>query len=307
MCLEVPHLRYVVAAADHRSFRRAASALNITQPTLSKRIRELEQKLGVALFERSTGGAVLTTVGEQFVDSARRVLADLEALETRAKAAAAGNAGSLKIGFYTSLSAGVLRDVVLTFIDKHPGLDVDFIEGTRASLMSLLDRGAVDIVVALNDTIDSDYLQMSLWSERIMVALPRDHKLAARDLIDWTDLKDQRFLMSQRDPGPEIQDVLINKLASLGARPSIKRIAANREDILSVVGDDHGITLILESQTGTALSNVVFREVHDDNGPTRIGYVAYWRSKNDNPALKHLLILLRAHPAVPLALNGSAV
>jgi len=61
MCVEVPHLRYVVAAADHASFRRAAAALNITQPTLSKRIRELEAKLGVLMFERSTGGARIDT------------------------------------------------------------------------------------------------------------------------------------------------------------------------------------------------------------------------------------------------------
>jgi len=80
MCVEVPHLRYVVAAADHSSFRRAAATLNITQPTLSKRIRELEGKLGVPLFERSPGGAELTPIGEEFVVSARRVLAELEAM-----------------------------------------------------------------------------------------------------------------------------------------------------------------------------------------------------------------------------------
>ena len=85
MSVEIPHLRYVVAAADHSSFRRAANALNITQPTLSKRIREVEDRLGVTLFERSTGGAELTPIGEEFVVSARRVLAELEVMQIRAK------------------------------------------------------------------------------------------------------------------------------------------------------------------------------------------------------------------------------
>src|SRR6185437_12781173 len=97
MCMNVPHLRYVVAAADHSSFRRAAFALKITQPTLSKRIRELEGWLGILLFERSTGGAQLTRLGKDFVDSARRVLAELESMETRALAASKGDAGRLDI------------------------------------------------------------------------------------------------------------------------------------------------------------------------------------------------------------------
>jgi DNA-binding transcriptional LysR family regulator len=305
MCVEVPHLRYVVAAADHSSFRRAAATLNVTQPTLSKRIRELEDKLGVLLFERSPGGAELTPIGEEFVVSARRVLAELEAMETRAKAGKRGDAGRLEIGFYTSLSTGALRDTVLTFASQHPDVEVNIIEGARASLIPLLDRGAIDIVVVLGEPNYTDYAHMSLWSERIMVAFPKDHPLAARDFVYWTDLKNECFLMSRRDPGPEIQDVLVNKLTSPGDRPLIKAVNANREDILSVVDGNRGITLTCESSTGNILPGVLFREVRDGIGPTRVGYVAYWHRNNHNPALKQFLSLLQTHPAVPSASNGS--
>ena len=198
------------------------------------------------MFERSPGGAELTPIGEEFVVSARRVLAELEAMETRAKAGKRGDAGRLEIGFYTSLSTGALRDTVLTFANRHPHVDVNIIEGARASLIPLLDRGAIDIVVVLGEPNYTDYAHMSLWSERIMVAFPKDHPLAARDFVYWTDLKNERFLMSRRDPGPEIQDVLINKLTSPGDRPLIKAVNANREDILSVVDGNRGITLTCE-------------------------------------------------------------
>ena len=306
MCVEIPHLRYVVAAADHSSFRRAAATLNITQPTLSKRVRELEDRLGVLLFERSTAGAHLTPIGEEFVVSARRVLIELEAMENRARAGRRGDAGRLEIGFYTSLSTGALRDTVLTFANQHPQVEVNIIEGARASLIPLLDRGAIDTVVVLGEPAYTDYAHMSLWSERIMVAFPKDHPLATREFVYWTDLKNERFLMSRRDPGPEIQDLLINKLASPGDRPLIKSVNANREDILSVVDGNRGITLTCESSTGNILPGVVFREVRDGNGPTRVGYVAYWRRNNDNPALKQLLTLLQAHPAVPPASGRSS-
>ncbi|MBN9291193.1 MAG: LysR family transcriptional regulator [Hyphomicrobium denitrificans] len=294
-----------MAAADHSSFRRAATALNITQPTLSKRIRELEGKLGVLLFQRSPRGAELTPIGEEFVVSARRVLAELEVMEIRAKAGKRGDAGRLEIGFYTSLSSGALRDTVLTFANGHPDVEVNIIEGARASLIPLLDRGAIDIVVVLGEPNHTDYAHMRLWSERIMAAFPKDHPLAARDFVYWTDLKNERFLMSRRDPGPEIQDVLINKLTSPGDRPIVKLVNAEREDVISMVGGNRGISLACDSATGNAGNEVVYREVRDGNGPTRVGYVAYWRRNNDNPALKQMLTLLQAHPAVPPASNGS--
>ena len=150
MCVEIPHLRYVVAAAEHRSFRRAAAALNITQPTLSKRIRELEDRLGVLLFERSTGGAHVTAEGEDFVAGARRVLAELDQMETHAKAAKVGDAGRLDIGFYTSMS-GPLRETVFSFKQQHEQIDVNIIEDGRSTLIPLLDRGAIDIAVVLGE------------------------------------------------------------------------------------------------------------------------------------------------------------
>lgn len=299
MCVEVLHLRYVVAAADHSSFRRAAAMLNITQPTLSKRIRELEERIGVLLFERSTGGAQLTALGEDFVQSARRILTELELMENRARAGKRGDAGRLEIGFYTSLSTGALRDTIFTFAEQHAQVDVNVTEDARAALIPLLDRGMIDIVVLLGEPAYTDYAHMSLWSERIMVAFPKTHPLVVRDFVYWTDLKSERFLMSRRDPGPEIQDILLNKLASPGQRPLIKQIMANSDHILSVVDGNRGITLTCESSTGYVLPGVTFREVRDGNGPTRVGYVAYWRRNNDNPTLKQFLTLLQAHPAVP--------
>lgn len=299
MSVEVPHLRFVATAAEHRSFRRAAAALNITQPTLSKRIRELENRLGVLLFERSAGGAQLTPIGEEFVKSARRILAELELMETRARAGKRGDAGRLEIGFYTSLSKGALRDSILSFVKGHTHVEVNITEDARVALIALLDRGVIDIAVVLGEPARTDYAHMALWSERIIVAVPSVHPLAERDFVYWTDLKDERFLMSRRDPGPEIQDIILNKLSSPGDRPFIKEVNANNEHIMSMVDANRGVTMLCESATGNVLPGVAFREVRDGNGPTRVGYVAYWRRNNDNPTLKQLIALLQAHPTVP--------
>lgn len=300
MCVDVPHLRYVVAAAEHRSFRRAATALNVAQPTLSKRIRELESRLGILLFERSTGGACLTPAGKEFVESARRVLEELELMESRARDGKRGYAGRLEIGFYTSL-AGSLRDVVFAFAEQHAGVDVNATEESRSALIPLLDRGVIDVAVVLGEPCYPAYAHMSLWSERVMVVFPQSHSLASREFVYWTDLKDERFVMSRRDPGPEIRDILLNKLGSPGDRPLVKLVKAHHSLMLSAVDGNRGITLICESSCSAAPPGLIFREVRDGKGPTRVGFVAYWRRNNDNPTLKQFLNLLQAHPAVPAA------
>lgn len=300
MCVDVPHLRYAAAAAEHRSFRRAAAALNITQPTLSKRIRELETRLGVLLFERSTGGACLTPVGKDFVQSARRVLEELQLMESRARDSKRGDAGRLEIGFYTSF-AGCLRDVVVAFAEKHAAVDVNATEEGRSTLIPLLDRGVLDVAVVLGEPSYPDYAHMGLWSERIMVAFPHAHPFAKRDFVYWTDLKKERFVVSQRDPGPEIHDILLNKLGSPGDRPLVKIVKAHHSLMLSAVDANCGITLICESSCSAAPPGLIFREVRDGRGPTRVGFVAYWRRNNDNPTLKQFLNLLQAYPAVPAA------
>lgn len=303
MCMGISHLRYVVAAAEHCSFRRAAAALNITQPTLSKRIRDIEEWLGVPLFERSTCGAQLTTEGKTFIEGAKRVLAELERMQYHAKAAKLGDAGRMDIGYYTSL-AGPLRDAVLTFAREHAEVDVNMVEDSRATLIPLLDRGAIDIALVLGEPVHRDYEHLSLWSERILVALPSSHPLAERSFVYWTDLKTERFLISQRDPGPEIQDILLSKLASPGSRPFIKHVKAHHSATISAVEGGCGITLTCESSSIPLWPGVIFREVRDGNGSTRLGFVAYWRRNNDNPTLKQFLTLLRTHSAALSRITG---
>lgn len=301
---DIIHLRCLVAAAEHRSFRRAAAALNVAQPTLSKRVRELEDRLGVPLFARSTGGAQLTPIGEEIVVSAKRVLAELATMEVRAKAGRNGNAGRLAIGYYTSLSSGALRETLLAFVTQHPGVEVNLAENSRASLISMLDRGAIDIIIVLGEPRYSEFNQKGLWSERIMAVLPIGHALATREYVYWTDLKNERFLMNLRDPGPEVQDILTHNLTSPGDRPIIKQLNVNRESVFNAVSAARGITLTCES-IGNVMPGITYREVRDGNGPTRVGYVAYWRRDNDNPALKQMLTSLKAYPLVPAASSGA--
>lgn len=301
--IELKHLRYVEAAERCGSFRRAADALALRQSNLSRRIRDLEATLGVALFERTNGGVRPTLAGREFVYRVRHVLDELQMVIDRAKSVGRGEAGYLTIGFYTSLSAGNLRASLIEYGRRFPQVEISTVEGSRSRLFDGIQSGTVDIAVVTGEPASDCNRSMVLWSERIIVALPEDHPLAANEIIYWTDLKRERFLLSERDPGPEIQDILVAKLSSPGDLPDVVRHDVSPENIKSLVGAGCGVSLMCEACMGASYAGVVYREARDGNGSARIGYRAYWRDSNDNPALQNFIRLLEER--CPPVANGN--
>ena len=137
-----------------------------------------------------------------------------------------------------------------------------------------------------------------LWSERMLVALPATHPLAESDVVHWTDLRGERFLLPAADPGPEIRDMLLGRLAISGSKPSIRMSQASRETVLSILGDSSDVSIVCEGSTGARYPNVVYRPIHGEQGPALTSYSGCWRDDNGNPALRRFLGFIRARYAL---------
>lgn len=291
--IDLQHLHYAVAAAEHGSFRRAAEALLIRQSTLSRCIRQFEEAIGAIIFDRSSGGVRATQAGRSFLRSARSILEQMETLVANANSTGRGEAGRLGIGFYTSLSAGNLRATLIDFKQRFPRVELGMAERSRARLITALRNGALDIAIVTGDAPLENNKLLSLWSERTLVALPEDHALADREAIYWTDLRSETVLLSHYDQGREFEGLLMSKLVSPEESPRIERHDVSRGIIKSLVSIGLGVSLVTESDIGASFSGLIFRELRDGTGPSRIGYSAHWRADNDNPALANFLKLLR--------------
>jgi DNA-binding transcriptional LysR family regulator len=219
----IQNLRYALTAAEYGSFRRAAEALLLRQSTLSRCVRQLEESLGMAVFERSSGGVRATQGGRQFLRSARSILEQVEALAARTQSTGRGEAGRLTVGFYTSLAAGNLRATLIDVSQRFPQLELEMFESSRSRLVTALRNGVVDIAIIPGATALPESKTMSLWSERILVGVPEGHSLAEREPVHWIDLREEKILLSRRDPGPELRDLLVAKVTSPGDRPRIVR------------------------------------------------------------------------------------
>jgi DNA-binding transcriptional LysR family regulator len=299
--INLPQLRCAVVAAEEGSFRRAAEVLLVRQSTLSRGIRQLEHLIGISIFDRSSGGVTATASGRSFLRHARSILEQIDSLITTADRTSRGEAGRISIGFYTSFSAGTLRTTLQDFRQRFPDVKLDMVEKPRTGLMSALRSGALDAAIVTGDPVRGDSGSLPIWSERILLALPEGHPLGGRETIYWTDLVGETILLSQCGQGRELEELLISKLWSSEDRPRIERHEVNRSIIKSLVGVVAGVTLVLESDIGAKISGLVYREIRDGNGPSRIGYSAYWREDNENPARANFLNLLRERYPSPVA------
>lgn len=292
MDVELRDLKWAVIASQHRSLRRAAEVLNIRQSTLSRRIRDIEYNLGVKLFDRTNGGTYPTTAGKEFLDAARQIVMETAAIITSLKIRSNGGSGRLTIGVCAALSAGNLRAALTDYRHRFPDVGVRIVDGSRLQLLSDLSADVVDVVVMMGKWPQWADKTLPLWTERVVAALPENHPLSLRPVIHWTDLMDERLIVNQRDPGLEFYGLLIAKIGRCGLGQVMEH-DVGLDRLLSLIGAGLGITLVAEGATGAFYTGVAYREIHDETGPTRLTFAAYWRQDNDNPTLQSFLAMLR--------------
>jgi DNA-binding transcriptional LysR family regulator len=292
LALDLRYLRFALAAAEFGSFRRAALMLSVPQSTISRRVQALEDRLGVAIFDRRYSGVVLTPAGAQFLQDAKFSMEQLTIAVASVDRFRSGKDGVLQIGIFTSLSSGFLRDLLQRFATTHPGVEVRLSSGAPEQLTAKLLSGALDVIFVTGDGRLAGCDTARLWYEEVLVALPEMHSLSDRQTLAWSDLRDERFIVSVGGPGPEIADYLVKYLGGLGQRPAIQSHDVGRDDLMHMVSIGYGITLTSQSTLGTQFPGVTLRRLSDVGGP--LPWRAVWKRKSRNPALKRLVDLMTA-------------
>lgn len=183
MAISLHHLRSAVAAADCGSFRQAADLLTVRHSVLSRSIKQFEHLVGVSLFERSTGGVVPTVAGRRILRIAQMILEQVDTLVVIGRTSGDGEVGRLAIGFCTSMSAGNLRASLVEFKKRFPQVELATMERSRLRMVSALRSGTLDVIITPGRLSSADCRSLMLWSERVMVSMPADHPLAARETV----------------------------------------------------------------------------------------------------------------------------
>jgi DNA-binding transcriptional LysR family regulator len=285
-------LKLAVITSQHRSLRQAAQASNIRQSTLSRRLRELEDRLGAVLFERTNGGTRATVAGLEFVEQARRILEETEMAVRNLKSRSRGENGRLTIGVYASFATGNLHATLAEYRRRFPEVDLQTLDGAHSRLICALERDAVDVAVMTSYRAAWPDRALCLWTERVIVALPEGHPLTENGAVSWRQLANERVILPLHGPGRELEGLLAAKLGG-GTAARVLHQESGLDRLLSLVSAGYGILLMLEGGTGIRQEGVVYREIQEDAAPTRLGFAAYWRQSNRNPTLEPFLRMLQ--------------
>jgi DNA-binding transcriptional LysR family regulator len=290
--VELRQLRYFIAIAEEGNFSRAARRLHVSQPPLSTQIKNLEDELGVQLFERSNRGVSLTAAGSIFFEETRAVLARLEHARSKARGADRGDIGMLSIGFVSIADYGILPPVLKNFRSSFPLVEVQLHELTTDAQIRELRAARLDLGIGLAPVDEPDLEFERLLCEELVLAVPSGHSATKGDrAVDLRALSKESFIVPPRDVAPGLYDLTISHCRSSGFAPRITQHARQMQTVIGLVSCGVGFALVPSSVRNLKRTGVQYRQLRGKAAIVEVG-VLRLRSV-DSELRKHFVEALR--------------
>ncbi len=285
--MELRHLRYFLCLAEELHFGRAAKKLHIAQPPLSQQIRQLEEELGLQLFERTKRRVQLTAAGAVFANAMQAVMSQIEQGVQAAQQASRGELGQLVIGFVGSSAYNVLPSILQTFRARFPQVNLTLHELTTAQQQQWFKTGQIDVGLARPPILDDAIECRVLLRESLVVALPETHPLAKRRKVSQSELAKESFILFPRQASPGLYDHIIGLCQQAGFSPHVTQEAIQMQTSVSLAAAGMGIAIVPESLQNLRRTGVIYRPFKEPTPQAEIG--AVWRKDGVSPVLQRFL------------------
>lgn len=268
--MDFRHLKYFVAVADEQNFTRAAERLHISQPPLSRQIQDLEEELGTPLFERGSRPLKLTDAGRFFYGHATRLL-EQAAQAVRSTKRVAQLERRLVIGFVASTMYGALPLLVRKFRAANPHTELALTEMSTVDQIEALKTGRIDVGFGRVRLDDASIKREILREERLVVAIPAEHELAATDgPLTLADVAAHPLLVYPRTPRPSYADQVLSLLRDLALEPASVLEVQEMQTALGLVASGMGLCVVPASVHRLRPDEVVYRPLAEPQATSPI-------------------------------------
>ncbi|WP_405665573.1 LysR family transcriptional regulator [Streptomyces sp. NBC_01166] len=294
--MEARHLRYALTLAEHAHFGRAAGALGIAQPPLSKQIADLEREVGARLFDRTRQGVFPTVAGAAFLSRARRALDEIAAASVDAARAARGETGRLRLGFIASALLEPLPDVLGRFGRERPDVRLELDEMATNRSTAALIAGELDMAIGLGPPrgVGAEQLvSVPIGHDHLVAVVSSTHPYAGQSSVDVDQLRRQPLILAPGEDEPAVVTGLRTLLGKDSPALSGATVARDIHTIIGLAACGMGVGLgpsrmLTAPRRGTWFCEVTPRTPLPD-------LVLSFNARDSSPALNAFLDVIRTH------------
>lgn len=284
--MTISQIESFLTLAKYLNFTQAADGLFISQPALSRSISALELELGVHLFKRSTRGVTLTPAGIAFQKESAKVLDAYAASVAKAKLAAQGNLGSIRIGYLRDGFYPHMSDIILAFRELFPDISLEFLALNHSELAKNFEKHMVDVIFGHEDEIHSGHSAILYNAFRDCAVVAKNHRFAQRKSIPIAELMGEPFVVMSRADSQPGHDFVFEACAQAGFTPNVVDQVAFVPALLMLIACGSGVSILSDMFKPQAESRVCFIPL--ENGRERHQAII-WHTGNANPCMRHLI------------------
>ncbi|MCH5138876.1 LysR family transcriptional regulator [Clostridiaceae bacterium UIB06] len=276
-------LECFILLAKSLNFTKASKAMYITQPAYSRIISNLEEDIGAELFTRDKRSVKLTAAGKTFLEEAEKMMYHYNNSIIKVRQSKEGYLGSLKIGFLEASLHGFLPGFINFFRKKYPNISLVMADNRHTALLNELYNDKVDIAftntAGLIET--NDLVFKTVYEDYYCAVLPLDHPNANNNTIELLNLRDEHFILMNRNASAQSNNRITNICLSHGFIPKVVANANTVTALLTLVSCGMGISVLLHSLEYLAQDNIKFLRIERNNDPIQV--VAAYKKANNNP------------------------
>lgn len=287
--MELRRLRYFIAVAEELSFSRAAVRLRMAQPPLSNQIKQLEEELGVLLFERTSRGVRVTQAGELLLEEARRLFVQMDQTVRIVQQVGYGEVGRLTLGFVPSSSNEVLPPILRAFTDRFPGIELFLREMRPDLIVQRLRDKQIDAGFLYLPLEDASFNIEGVSREPLVLALPETHPLASEPRVELQAVASEPFILPARyQLMPGLYGQVTEACRQAGFVPNaVQKDVWLMQTIVGLVAGSIGVALVPASLQNLRRKGVVYKSVYGLSPTVELGVI--WRGDDRGAVLNSFL------------------
>ncbi|MES2043349.1 MAG: LysR family transcriptional regulator [Pseudomonadota bacterium] len=299
--MELRHLRYFRAIGREQHFGRAAIALRVAQPALTRQIRDLEAEIGVELFERLPRGVRLSSAGRAFLEEVEEILRQVDRAVDRAKKLGSGHLGTIRVGLSEIIAAhDFISHGLRSFRESEPSVILDLRSMGSVHQITALKEGTLDVGLVYDahlDERDSDVFdRIRLGYGETMLAVHENHKLAGRPSVTMAEIAEEPALGPARLTAPGYYDRLMTAWIDSGSAPRIVQECTTNSVLLSLVAVGMGVGFVTASTQLSLAQNIRLVPISDLG--LRFEVLLVWRARDRSAALQRFIDTMVRHGEV---------